>query len=55
MNVGNLIYYNYVPSVEQIRRVFQSGPPTHMAQFTRDTNFKPPMLSAYNKLDIYNY
>jgi len=55
MNVGNLTYYNYVPTVDQIRQVYQAGPPTHMAQFTRDNNFKPPMLSAYNKLDIYNY
>jgi len=55
MQVGNLTYYNYVPTVDQIRKVYQAGPPTHMAEFTRERKIKPPMLSAYNKLDIYNY
>ncbi len=55
MNLGNLAFYNYAPSIDEIRRVYNMGPPTSPVQFTKDENNKPPMLSAYNKLDIYNF
>jgi len=55
MSLGNLSYMNYAPDVEEIRSTFNRGPPSFPVQFTKDEDYKPAVLSAYNKLDIYNY
>lgn len=55
MRVGNLKYYNWSLADEEIRKVYQSGPPTHSAIEVDNRTEKPPFLTAYNKVDIYNY
>lgn len=54
MNVGNLTYYNYATTIDEIRKTFLSGPPTYLAKFNSSMNYKPAHITAFNKLDIYN-
>lgn len=55
MKLGNIKYYNYALEGGEIASAFRSGPPTKSAEVTPSGNDKPAYLSAYNKIDIYNY
>lgn len=55
MNIGNLTYYNYALTSDQVRKVFSAGPPTKIAQLNRYETNQPAYLTAYNTLDVYNY
>jgi len=54
MNIGNLTYYNYALSIDQVRRTFAAGPPKHTAKLNRQMNYQPAHITAFNKLDVYN-
>jgi hypothetical protein len=53
--VGNMQYYNYAVSSEDVAANYRAGPPMYAA---RDVNSgaigEPLFLTEYNKLDIYN-
>ena len=55
MKIGNLNYYNYALSSEEIKATFRAGPPTKSAEVTYKKEDMPTYLTAFNKLDIYNY
>lgn len=55
LRVGNIRYYSWALNDDEIRAVYQAGPPTKSAIETADDVNKPPYLTAYNKIDIYNY
>ncbi len=56
LKMGNINYYNYALTSEEVKKVFESGPPTYPAINDNDENSSQPLyLSAYNKIDIYNY
>jgi hypothetical protein len=53
MRIGNIAYYNYALPVDEIRRTYRAGPPTTSALEQKKDN--PAYLSAFNKIDVYNY
>jgi hypothetical protein len=55
MSVGNIKYYNYALVPKQIKKVFEMGPPTVPSSIGVQRKDSPSYLSAYNKIDIYNY
>jgi hypothetical protein len=56
MNIGDLTYYNYALDTDDVRKAFNSGPPKTVAQINRyERNHQPAHMTAFNKLDIYNY
>jgi len=55
VKVSNFTYYNYVLGEEEIRKLSLSGANTNASgAFATPNAAKPPVLSDYNKLDIYN-
>ena len=55
VKVSNFTYYNYVLGEDEIRNIALSGANTSSAgAFASPMSAKPPVLSDYNKLDIYN-
>jgi hypothetical protein len=56
MQIANLKYYNYAVTQGDVQRVFESGPPQYaMKEDAAASVDKPAFLSAYNKIDMYNY
>ena len=55
MKMGNIKYYNYALNDEDVKRNFASGPPTKDVTYEKLKSKTPPQLSAYNKIDVYNY
>lgn len=55
MKLGNIKYFNYALHDKDVQRHFSIGPPKHNANITEERKLKPAYLSAYNKMDIYNY
>lgn len=55
MRMGNVKYFNYALSEEEVRSLYAGGPPTVSAIETTSRKDLPAHLSAYNKIDIYNY
>jgi len=55
MKLGNIKYCNYALEGEEIKKTYQGGPPTTSAIERDQGTQKPTYLSAYNKIDIYNY
>lgn len=55
IKMANIKYYNYALSQKEIAKHFAQGPPKHSAFETEKKVPKPAYLSAYNKMDIYNY
>lgn len=55
IKMGNVTYYNYALSHNEISQVFAKGQPKHSAFMSDKKVSKPAYLSAYNKMDIYNY
>lgn len=51
---GNLTYYNYVPSDNEIAKTYNAGPPTKPYVPNAALNTTKLELSEYNKMDIYN-
>jgi hypothetical protein len=55
MKMGNLTYYNYALNDDEVRQSYANGAPTKDISLSESRNNKPPFLTAYNKIDIYNY
>jgi hypothetical protein len=55
LKMGNINYYNYALNVDEVKETFASGPPTYPAVADTSEGSQPLYLSAYNKIDIYNY
>lgn len=54
--VADLSYYNYALEANDVKQVFDAGPPTYRSDVAGSSqNIGTPLyLSEYNKLDIYN-
>lgn len=55
MKLGNVKYFNYALNDAEVQKHFSIGPPTHNANVQENRKIQPTYLSAYNKMDIYNY
>ena len=55
LKIGNITYYNYALSTNDVINVFNNGPPTNSLIVEKKDNNSAAYLSAYNKIDIYNY
>lgn len=55
IKLANIKYYNYAITPKEISKLFEKGPPKHAANDVKNTIPKPAYLSAYNKMDIYNF
>lgn len=55
MKMGNIKYYNFALTDEEVKSVFNDGPPTKDITYESNAAKKPVFLSAYNKIDVYNY
>ena len=55
MKIGNINYFNYGLSPKQIKNSFEFGPPSYPAVPPNENENKPAYLSAFNKIDMYNY
>lgn len=55
IKLANIRYYNYALSHKDVANVYARGPPSHSAVLVAKNKSKPAYLSAYNKMDIYNY
>jgi hypothetical protein len=55
VKLSNLTYYNYVLSEKEIQAKVQKGPSiVSSSASVTSLSKKPPVLSDYNKLDVYN-
>jgi hypothetical protein len=54
--LGDLAYYNYATSLDEIVGVYERGPPQSLSTVTKDGGAiaTPLFLTEYNKLNIYN-
>jgi hypothetical protein len=56
MQIANFKYYNYALAYADVSSMFLKGPPSYeMKDESEGDSNKPAFISAYNKLDIYNY
>lgn len=55
VKLSNMIYYNYVVSDSEVRNLYAKGPNTSTSSiYIKPESKRPPTLSDYNNLDIYN-
>lgn len=55
MNLGNIKYYNFALKYPDISKTFNAGPPKYNIQDVTKNVDKPPFITAYNKIDVYNF
>jgi hypothetical protein len=55
IKVANIKYMNYALTQNEISKEYARGPPKHSAILVSKNLAKPAYLTAYNKMDIYNY
>jgi len=55
LKLGNIRYFNYALDDEDIKAAYLAGPPSKNAMEEDQGTPKPPYLTAYNKIDVYNY
>uniref|UniRef100_A0A6C0BG00 Uncharacterized protein n=1 Tax=viral metagenome TaxID=1070528 RepID=A0A6C0BG00_9ZZZZ len=55
IKLANIKYYNYAVDHASVMSEYSKGPPKHAATLVAQNVAKPAYLSAYNKMDIYNY
>jgi hypothetical protein len=55
LQIGNFTYYNWALTQNDISKSFNKGPPKK--SYLEKDNLKktPPILSSFNKIDMYNY
>lgn len=51
---GNIAYYNYALTANEVLKVFEKGYPTHSSVPEGNKSDQPPYITAFNKIDIYN-
>ena len=54
-SLGDVAYYNYAVPASGIKSTFSKGPPTIAAALETSGKIDPAFITAYNKLDIYNF
>lgn len=54
-SLGDIAYYNYAVTADQVKSTFAKGPPTNSAMLDNSATIDPAFITAYNKLDIYNF
>lgn len=53
--IGNLSYFNYALSINDVNNLFRNGPPTYPSKdMMSGATSQPVYLSEYNRLDVYN-
>lgn len=55
VKIGNVNYYNYALTPNDVTKIYSSGPPMHPAVVDERASKSPAFISAGNKIDIYNY
>jgi hypothetical protein len=55
VKIGNINYYNYAVTTKDVIKTFQQGPPTTSLIEKSDKDRSISYLTAYNKIDIFNY
>lgn len=55
MRMGNVNYYNYALEDKDVAKTYKAGPPNYSAVQANRSSKSPTYLSAYNKIDVYNY
>jgi hypothetical protein len=55
MKMGNIKYFNYALDNGDIKSAYNQGPPTISAVEIEQGTPKPTYLTAYNKIDVFNY
>ena len=55
MKMGNIKYYNYAVTSDEVRSAYALGPPSFPAKRDEKVEAKPAFIGAMNKIDIYNY
>ena len=55
MKIGNMRYFNYAISADEVKTTYMRGPPKHSATKKKDDSSTPSYISALNKIDMYNY
>lgn len=53
--IANFKYYNYAVTPESVVKTYEMGPPNYPAAGSMKMDRTPGVISAVNKLDIYNY
>lgn len=51
---GNMTYYNYALTPNEVLKVFEKGYPSHSSLPEGNKSEQPPYITAFNKIDIYN-
>lgn len=53
--LGNLSYFNYALSIQDVTSLYRNGPPTYPSRdMMSGASSQPLYLSEYNRLDVYN-
>lgn len=55
MKIGNFTYYSWALNQKDVSKAYSKGPPKKSFIENDTVVRKPPILSAYNKIDLYNY
>lgn len=55
IKLANIKYTNYAMTQDEVMKEYSKGPPKHSAILVSQNIAKPSYLTAYNKMDIYNY
>lgn len=55
IKLANIKYFNYALQPEDISKTYAMGPPNYAAKIVSKNESKPAFLTAFNKIDIYNY
>lgn len=55
LKMGNIKYFNYALAEDNIKHTYQYGPPTFNAEEIEQRQIQPAYLTAFNKIDVFNY
>lgn len=55
LKLGDVKYFNYSLTDDEIRSAYKNGPPTKTAADLKNNVSEPPYLTEFNKIDVYNY
>lgn len=55
LQLANFSFFNYSLGQDEITKIYNKGPPKKSALQNITLKRKPPSLSAFNKIDVYNY
>lgn len=55
VKIGNVNYYNYALTPQDVSKIYNGGPPNHPAVTEEKNSKSPAFISAGNKIDLFNY